>query len=224
MQPRSSDAKSDLSLAIQDLRFSSVLTADLLRNRLQLQIRRALVDLSDLRVAVELLDGVVLDEAVAAEEIDGERRGALRRLPTRRACTSPLRSGTAGRGRAGARRCRRAAARLRRRSRLAPAGTARPGTRRSPCRTACAPSCTRSRARARRRPARASARRCRSGLRSASRSRPCSPCRPRRATFAPRDAAVLEEQLARARRADAELVFLLADREARRAAIDDETR
>ena len=37
-----------------------------------------------------------------------------------------------------------------------------------------------------------------------------------------RHAAVLEQQLAGAARADAELVFLLADREARRAALDEE--
>ena len=53
--------------------------------------RRALVDLADLRVAVELLDRVVLDEAVAAEQVHRERRRRARRPRTRRACTSPPR-------------------------------------------------------------------------------------------------------------------------------------
>ena len=50
---------------------------DLLGDRLQLQIRRAFVDLTDLGVAVELLDRILLDEAVAAEEVDSKRRDAL---------------------------------------------------------------------------------------------------------------------------------------------------
>src|SRR5436309_407743 len=53
------------------------LAEDLLGNRLQLQVRRAFVDLPDLRVAVELLDRIVLDEPVPAEEIHGERGDAL---------------------------------------------------------------------------------------------------------------------------------------------------
>src|SRR5215472_9464695 len=42
------------------------------RDRLELQIRRAFVDLSDLRVTIELLDRVVLHEAVAAVQVDRE--------------------------------------------------------------------------------------------------------------------------------------------------------
>ena len=45
---------------------------DLLRNRLQLQVRRPLVDLPNLGVPEQLLDRVLLHEAVAAEQIDGE--------------------------------------------------------------------------------------------------------------------------------------------------------
>ena len=66
---------------------ASFLTKDLLRDRLQLQVGRAFVDLADLGVAVELLDRVVLDEAVAAEELHGERRGSLRDLRRDRSCT-----------------------------------------------------------------------------------------------------------------------------------------
>src|SRR6185295_6241411 len=47
------------------------------RNRLQLKVGRALIDLSDLRVAIELLDRVVLDESVAAEEIHRQRGDAF---------------------------------------------------------------------------------------------------------------------------------------------------
>src|SRR6185437_1628313 len=50
---------------------------DLLGDRLELQVRRPLVDLADLRIPIELLDRVVLHEAVAAVEIDGERRHPL---------------------------------------------------------------------------------------------------------------------------------------------------
>ena len=50
---------------------------DLLRDRLQLQVRRALVDLADLGVAEQLLDRIFLDEPVAAEEIHRQRRDAL---------------------------------------------------------------------------------------------------------------------------------------------------
>src|SRR3989442_15916274 len=53
---------------------------DLLRDRLKLQVGRAFVDLSDLRVAPQLLDRIVLHEAVAAVEIDRERRDALGHL------------------------------------------------------------------------------------------------------------------------------------------------
>ena len=50
---------------------------DLLGDRLQLQVGRAFVDLADLRVAVELLDRIVLHEAVAAEQVDRQRGDAL---------------------------------------------------------------------------------------------------------------------------------------------------
>ena len=53
------------------------LTHDLLGDRLQLQVGRAFVDLADLGVAVELLDRILLDESVAAEQVDRERRDAL---------------------------------------------------------------------------------------------------------------------------------------------------
>src|SRR5512134_3750860 len=45
------------------------LREQLFRDRLQLQIRRALVDLTDLRVAKQLFDRVILDEAVTAEQV-----------------------------------------------------------------------------------------------------------------------------------------------------------
>jgi len=48
-----------------------------LRDRLQLHIGGPLVYLAYLRVAVQLLHGVVLDEAVAAEQVDGHRGHAL---------------------------------------------------------------------------------------------------------------------------------------------------
>ena len=47
----------------------SPLSKDLLRDGLQLQVGCAFVDLSDLGVAEQLLDRVVLDETVATEEI-----------------------------------------------------------------------------------------------------------------------------------------------------------
>src|SRR5689334_8793732 len=51
-----------------------------LRDRLELHVGRALVDLPDLRVAIELLDRVVLRVAVAAVELYGERGDVLGRL------------------------------------------------------------------------------------------------------------------------------------------------
>src|SRR5687768_1834892 len=48
-----------------------------LRDRHQLHVRRALVDLADLRVAIELLDGIFLYEAVAAIQVDRHRRNAF---------------------------------------------------------------------------------------------------------------------------------------------------
>src|ERR1700721_902282 len=48
-----------------------------LRNRGQLHEGRTLIDLSDLCVAIELLDGIVLDEAGAAVDFDGEACDAL---------------------------------------------------------------------------------------------------------------------------------------------------
>ena len=50
---------------------------DPLRNRHQLHVRRAFVDLADLRVAIQLFDRVVAHEAVAAVQIDRHRRDAL---------------------------------------------------------------------------------------------------------------------------------------------------
>ena len=49
---------------------ASITTEYLFRDGLQLQVRRAFVDLADLRVAIELLDRVVLHVAVAAEQLD----------------------------------------------------------------------------------------------------------------------------------------------------------
>src|SRR6201997_5400350 len=46
---------------------------DLLRDHEPLDLRRALVDLEQLRVAHQLLDRVLLDVAVAAEDLDGVR-------------------------------------------------------------------------------------------------------------------------------------------------------
>ncbi len=46
----------------------------------------AFVDLADLGVAVELFDGVVLDEAGAAEDFDGEGGGASRLRARRSTC------------------------------------------------------------------------------------------------------------------------------------------
>src|SRR6185436_18105833 len=53
---------------------------DLLGDRLELQVRRAFVDLPDLGVAIELLHRVVLHETVAAKEVDRQRRRALGHL------------------------------------------------------------------------------------------------------------------------------------------------
>src|SRR6185436_2556236 len=50
---------------------------ELFGDGLELQVGRALVDLPDLRVAVQLLNGIVLDEPVAAEQVDRERGDTL---------------------------------------------------------------------------------------------------------------------------------------------------
>src|SRR5688572_11013940 len=72
--------RSTSARAVRDLRALGVGSASaeqVLGDRLQLQVRRALVDLSDLGVAIQLLDGVVLHEPVSAVQVDGERRDAL---------------------------------------------------------------------------------------------------------------------------------------------------
>ena len=188
---------------------------------LELQVRRAFVDLADLRVAIQLFDRVVLHEAVAAVQIDGERRDALGDLRREELAHRGL-----GEKRlAGVAQPRRVVDQQPRRLEVGRGARdlvlhrLEVGDR--ACRTASARSCTRSRDRARPAPGRSSARRSRSVPRSAFRSRPCSLCRPRRAR-ARRHAALLEEQLAGAARADAELVFLLADGEPRRLPLDDE--
>src|SRR4029453_6786610 len=53
------------------------LSQNLLGDRLQLQIRCAFVDLADLRVPVELLDRVLLDEPITAKKIHRQRRDAF---------------------------------------------------------------------------------------------------------------------------------------------------
>ena len=65
-----------------DGRFALVLAAeeDLLRDHEPLDLRGALVDLEQLRVAHELLDRVLLDVAVAAEHLDGVGRDLHRRV------------------------------------------------------------------------------------------------------------------------------------------------
>src|SRR5262249_37772231 len=50
---------------------------DLLGDRVELYVRGAFVDLTDLRIAEELLGGEVLGEPVAAEDLEGERGHAL---------------------------------------------------------------------------------------------------------------------------------------------------
>src|SRR5438477_12166317 len=50
---------------------------NVLRDGLELQVRCAFVDLADLRVPIQLLDRIILDEPVAAVQIHGERRDAL---------------------------------------------------------------------------------------------------------------------------------------------------
>jgi hypothetical protein len=54
-----------------------VLRLQQLRDRLQLHVAGAFVDLADLGVAIEFLDGVVFGEADAAEELDCERGAAF---------------------------------------------------------------------------------------------------------------------------------------------------
>src|SRR5258705_7564597 len=51
-----------------------------LRNRSELHVRRSLVDLPDFRVTPELLDGILLRVAVAAEELHGQRRDLFAHL------------------------------------------------------------------------------------------------------------------------------------------------
>src|SRR5882724_171463 len=55
-------------------------TQQLFGDGLQLQVRRAFVNLADLRVAPEFLDRIVLDVAVAAQEVDRQRGDALGHL------------------------------------------------------------------------------------------------------------------------------------------------
>src|SRR4029453_11343487 len=59
-------------------RHASPLRKYLLRNRLELQIGRAFIDLPDLGVAIQLLDRVVLDESISAKQVHRERRHAFR--------------------------------------------------------------------------------------------------------------------------------------------------
>ncbi len=49
----------------------------ILGDRHQLHVRRALVDLADLRVAIQLFDWIFLDEPIAAVEVDRHRRDPL---------------------------------------------------------------------------------------------------------------------------------------------------
>src|SRR3954451_7589267 len=58
--------------ALRALRLHRPSPQNLLGDGLQLQVGGSFVDLSDLGVAVQLFDGIFLDEAVAAEQIDGE--------------------------------------------------------------------------------------------------------------------------------------------------------
>src|SRR6188472_3356231 len=53
---------------------------DLLRDDEPLNLRRALVDLEELRVAHQLLDRVLLDVPEAAEDLNGVRRDLDRRV------------------------------------------------------------------------------------------------------------------------------------------------
>src|SRR5512133_1982931 len=57
-----------------------LLSQQLLRDRLQLHVGRPLVNCPYLRVAIELLDGVVLRVAIPTEQLDAERRHALAHL------------------------------------------------------------------------------------------------------------------------------------------------
>ena len=50
---------------------------DLFRDRLELQVGRAFIDLPNLGIAIELLDGVVLHESVSAKQVDREGRHAF---------------------------------------------------------------------------------------------------------------------------------------------------
>ena len=162
-------------------RLATGLAQDLFGDGLELQVRGALVDLPDLRVAVELLDRVLLDEAVAAEQVHGERRDALCDL--RRQDLADRRFGEERL--AGVAQARGVVDRQPRRLDLD--GRARDlvldGLELGDRLAELLPllDVARSSRRARRAPGRSSARRCRSALRSASRWRPCSPCRSRRA-------------------------------------------
>ena len=58
------------------------LAEDLFGDGLKLHVRGALVDLADLGISIEFLHRIILHEAIAAEQIDRERRhpfGDLRR-------------------------------------------------------------------------------------------------------------------------------------------------
>ena len=96
---------------------------------------------ADLGVAEQLLDRVLLDEAVTAEQVHRERRdafGNFRREDL--ADNNPLRSGTAVARRGTAPRCRRSASQLQSPWPREQSGTGHLGSRRSPCRIACVPS------------------------------------------------------------------------------------
>src|SRR6266704_2340669 len=62
------------------VRIGPSLFQDLLRNRVQLHVARALVDRADLGVAVELLNRVLLGVAVAAKQLYRQRGDSLRHL------------------------------------------------------------------------------------------------------------------------------------------------
>src|SRR3954454_16222618 len=66
------DRQQELAVALRALRLHRPSPQNLLGDGLQLQVGGSFVDLSDLGVAVQLFDGIFLDEAVAAEQIDGE--------------------------------------------------------------------------------------------------------------------------------------------------------
>ena len=104
-----------------------------------LDLARALADGEELDVAEVLLGRIVLDEAVAAVDLDAVVGGLAPRSRSRTAWPSTTRASCARRGPSGTRRDRSAAAPLRSASRCRPASTGSPGTRRSAGRTAAAP-------------------------------------------------------------------------------------